>query len=748
MKEFTLAMPWFAVLLGLVVWVVTAWICWTHWKRHPRPSVAFLETLRFVLVTLLLFSLLQPEFVQQEERTELPKVVVLADHSGSMETRDVLTTTNQVMTRSAWLAQQKSANAWQTLELGHEVVYQPFSNLSTHPNSNGDLDSAARPDASAANETVSSASGTDLNRALQDAIRQHRQLKAVLLLTDGDWNVGHTPLSAATRYQDRNIPIFSAAVGQESHLPDLELSEISAASYGLLGEQITVPFTVTSYMTKEIATTAQLVVDGETVASRSIELQPMGQVRETLLWMPREVGDKRLEIRIPVQEGEVLSDNNQQEFPMQIRLETLKVLVVDSLPRWEYRFLRNALERDPGVEMHCILFHPGMGTGGGRNYLEEFPSSRDQITRYDVLFLGDVGLGEGELTADQLELVRGLVEQQGSGLVFLPGSRGRIISFQETALQELLPVVLNEAKPEGMAMTNPSQLVLTSDGVDHWLTRFAGEEQENRMLWEQLPGFYWSAPVEKSRPGSQVLAVHSSLRNAWGRAPLLVTRPFGAGQVLFMGTDNAWRWRLGVEDKYHYRFWSQVVRWMAHRRHQAQQEGMRLSYSPETPQAGDKVHLQVTVLDQAGFPVNEGPVRARMVRPNGSEEALDFQIVEGGWGVFRTSFTAEQGGPHRLNLQAEAAERDLETRIYVEAPELEKIGRPVNGSLLRELASLTGGKSVSYSGLREIVDQIQMLPEPQPATQRVRLWSHPAWGGFILTLLVVYWVGRKWFGMI
>ena len=66
-----------------------------------------------------------------------------------------------------------------------------------------------------------------------------------------------------------------------------------------------------------------------------------------------------------------------------------------------------------------------------------------------------------------------------------------------------------------------------------------------------------------------------------------------------MGTDSAWRWRRGVEDKYHYRFWSQVVRWMAHQRHLSDKEGIRVSYSPEAPNVGDTVFLQTTVLDQA-----------------------------------------------------------------------------------------------------------------------------------------------------
>ncbi len=99
-----------------------------------------------------------------------------------------------------------------------------------------------------------------------------------------------------------------------------------------------------------------------------------------------------------------------QQFRIAVRSETLKVLVVDSLPRWEYRYLRNALERDPGVESHCVLFHPSLGPGGGRNYLTAFPGTKEQLQRYDVIFLGDVGVGEGELKESDVALIRGLVE--------------------------------------------------------------------------------------------------------------------------------------------------------------------------------------------------------------------------------------------------------------------------------------------------------------------------------------------------
>ena len=91
---------------------------------------------------------------------------------------------------------------------------------------------------------------------------------------------------------------------------------------------------------------------------------------------------------------EALTDNNAQQFRIAVRSETLKVLVVDSLPRWEYRYLRNALERDPGVQVDCLLIHPDLGKpGSGRGYLGSFPKP-DELAKYHVVFLG-VGVATG-----------------------------------------------------------------------------------------------------------------------------------------------------------------------------------------------------------------------------------------------------------------------------------------------------------------------------------------------------------------
>ncbi len=751
-------------ILCAVLWLAAAWIFVLHWRASgERKVIRRLESLRFVILTLLVLTLLRPEFVQHLKRTARPEIAVLLDTSASMKTRDVVVT-NRATSRAEWLAKERTNQFWKPLEKSAKVLVEDFATSKSTPlpalsPSDGERVAAGR------ERGVPTDDGTDLNAALESVLKRQRNLKAVLLLTDGDWNLGQSPLAAATRFREQGVPIFSVAVGRETPLPDLVLENVSAPAYGLFGEQIIVPFKVRSNLPRDVKTAVSLIDTNGDEIKKEISIPALGELQESILWSPHVVGEVSLKLQLPVEKDEAIPENNAQDFRINVRVEKLKVLVVDSLPRWEYRYLRNALERDPGVEMHCILFHPGMGMGSGRNYLASFPGSKELLSRYDVIFLGDVGIGQGELSASDAELIKGLVEQQSSGLVFLPGSRGRQLTFLNPAgagLADLLPVVFDKTKPEGVALQNESNLLLSTAGKRHWLTRFDSDEGRNEELWKQLPGFYWSAAIEKSRPGSEVLAVHSELRNSWGRMPLLVTRAAGSGKVLFMGTDSAWRWRRGVEDKFHYRFWSQVVRWMAHQRHLSESEGMRLSYSPETPQVGDTIFLQASVADEMGSSTGFQPVSpethgqdgrattvsGKLISPSGRAEQFGFSAVPGGWGVFKSSFAPSEGGKYKVQVTSERDGRKLETEIAVTRPVREKQGQPVNMQILREISGITHGASASYEALNEIVKQISALPEPQPTEKRIRIWSNPWWGGSILLLLVVYWVGRKLSGLV
>ena len=134
--------------------------------------------------------------------------------------------------------------------------------------------------------------------------------------------------------------------------------------------------------------------DGDEV-SKEVKIAAMTRTNDFLIWRPKSSGDFTVTLSVPKHGDEALPDNNKLSAPISIRQEKLRVLVVESVPRWEYRYLRNALSRDPGVELSCLLFHPGLSKpgGGNKDYIKAFPTGRDELARFDVVFLGDVGVG-------------------------------------------------------------------------------------------------------------------------------------------------------------------------------------------------------------------------------------------------------------------------------------------------------------------------------------------------------------------
>jgi len=309
-------------------------------------------------------------------------------------------------------------------------------------------------------------------------------------------------------------------------------------------------------------------------------------------------------------------------------------------------------------------------------------------------------------------------------------------------------VVLDETQPGGWGSRTASHFELTELGRRSLLTKLADTQEDNIEVWEGLPGFQWYAPVLKAKAGSEVLCVHKDISNEFGRLPLLATRTFGAGKVLFMGTDGAWRWRKGVEDKYHYRFWGQVVRWMAYQRNMAKGETMRLYYSPDQPQMRQTMALNANVMEKSGEPLHNGDVTARIVAPSGKSETV--RLTSGGdeWGAFAGRFTAEEPGNHDVTLSCKQTGATLQASFFVQGVANERIGRPARPEVLEEIARVTRAKMVDPDKIETVLNSLAELPDPLPSVRRVQLWSHPFAAFGLIFLFGVFWVGRKTVGLI
>jgi len=717
--------------LALVVAPIAIVLSVVAWRRSAyRPAILGLELLRLAMIALVLFALFQPERVEIETADKLPKVAVLLDDSLSMQTRDALSggaVAGGLITRAEWLAANFDLQALRESLAGrYEVVGSVLSSAAVEDG----FDPVAQTNMA-----------EPLARLLEDP-----DLRAIVMLGDGDWNAGGSPAEVAMQSRMKNVPILTSVVGSRTALADIELLPLELPAFALVGKPLSVPYAIKSTMDRDLRFQVTLTTSDEETVTEEVLVAAQSIFEGNLNVNPSEVGTLVVTGMVPVQSGEVDEGNNQASAEIEVREESLRVLLIESVPRWEYRYLRNAMVRDPGVDVDCLLFHPGLdGVGGGPHYIDSFPS-KEQLAEYDVVFLGDVGLGPDELSLEECRLIKGLVAEQASGLILMPGLGGRQNSLFETELEPLLPVELDLAAPHGYGSEVAAQLVLTEAGRKSSLTKLAPDERLNADLWDNLPGFQWHAAALRARGGSTVLAVHSSRDDGYGRLPLLATRNFGTGKVLFMGTDGAWRWREGIEDKIHYRFWRQVVRWMAYQRKMNAGESMRLYYTPDRPGVRSLTTLYANVMDAAGAPLAGGDVSVRIESPSGHVSRLNLTADDGEWGLFRGIFRATEPGDHTVVLTCRETGDQLVSTVHFAGAALERTGKPARPEVMAELSRISRGEVLLGSDLSRLEDSLRALEDPPEVARRTRIWSHPLLGAVMILLMACFWTGRKLVG--
>ena len=723
--------PW-SITLGAAIVLVTLLLSWLGWRRAvaKKRAIGLLEVLRVLIALGIAVTLNQPEWKEEFMPDQRPTIAVLVDASKSMLTEDVLDRENVAAdprSRADAAAPFAKTELWDALRKDADMVIEPF-NSSLAP----------------ADEA------TDLNGALLKVLEEHAHLKTVVLATDGDWNTGGSPAQAGTQLRMRSVPVMAVPLGAETKLPDVQVVSFDVPTFGVEGKPLRIPFVLESSLPREQFITVEVKTSTGETLTKEVTLPAMGRVQDSVVWRPASLGDATLTLEIPRVEGERFPENNSLEAPVSIRKEELRVLIVESLPRWEYRYMRNAMERDPGVEVNTVLFHGGLNQmGQGRGYLDAFPKPED-LSKYDVVFLGDVGIQQGMLTEEQAEQLKKQVRDQASGLVFLPGFQGHqsTLAAESSPLAELYPVLLDAAQPKGWGAAAPGRFALTDSGQRSLLTRLEDSDEASARVWSTLPGFQWYAPALRAKAGSEVLATHSSESGRFGRIPLLVSKTFGAGKILFMGSDGAWRWRRGVEDKYHYRFWGQVVRWMAYQRNMAAGGNLRLFYSPDRPTTGDVLTLNANALSTTGEPLRDAVVTVQIASPSGKTSSVRLLPAgEEAYGLFTGTFVPGEPGEHKVRLICAESGAPLDASISIQGTAREKLGQPARYDVLRELVSLTRGQMLSHAEPEAVVKAISALPEAELEERRVLLWAHPLWAGVLLLLMSCFWIGRKLVGM-
>ncbi len=296
-----------------------------------------------------------------------------------------------------------------------------------------------------------------------------------------------------------------------------------------------------------------------------VKAPPDGQPQKVEIGhRPRQVGDITYILEVEPRPRELQAENNRIEKTISVRKEKLKVLFVESEPRYEYRYLKNYLEREETIDLNVVLLSSDPEySEQDRSALPTFPAAKADLFAYDVVLMGDAD--PSFLSASQMQNLVEFATEKGGGILFIAGENFDPLSYKGTPLEVLLPIELAEARNptavgNAVAAFRPE---LTAEGRSSPLFRFVDDEAASMQIWLELPELFWFLEAPRKKPAALVLAEHPTLTGSDGKLPIILYQFAGAGKTMFNAVDDTWRWRFRVGDRYFGRFWIQTIRFLA-----------------------------------------------------------------------------------------------------------------------------------------------------------------------------------------
>ena len=575
-------------------------------------------------------------------------------------------------------------------------------------------------------------------------------LGAIILASDGADNTGGIDLETITELRSRRIPVHTIGYGRERPARDVELLDVRMPARTLADARLGAQVTLQQYGYTGRKVRLSLRESGKILAARDITLAAEGlQQSETVVFNAGSAGAKSLEVSLDAQEGEENPRNNSLTRLLNVSASRPRILYIEGEPRWEFKFIRRALEEDRSVQLVTMLRTTQnkiyrQGIANPAELEQGFPSKVEELFDFDGLVIGNVEIGY--FTTAQQELIRQFVDRRVGGLLFL-GGRAALAEggYGQSSLADLLPIRLPARK--GTFQRDPASVQLTDAGQESLICRFEEDPGKNAERWKKLPHLADYQDIGSPKPGALVLAELSPGGRA--RSPLLATQQYGRGRTAVLATSGTWRWQMQqpLEDLSHEMFWTQLLRWLV-----SETPGHVSGSTPRQVLADEgRVQLTAEIRDKTYLPALDARVEARILGPLGVAANLELAPDPRTPGVYQAYWHAEKPGSYVTEFVAtrgdEEIGRDLLT-FHRENGVAENFKTGLNRNLLEKLAAQTGGSYWRPDALSRLNEEISYSEAGITVREAKELWNMPVVLLALLALRAAEWILRRRWGVV
>jgi len=722
--KFVLLSGWPVWLLLLLIAAAGAGLFWNMRQRHglltkTRSIVVWLA--QTALIALVLFMLWHPAISVARLRPQQNVVAVLVDHSRSMGIAD------DGKPRLQNAEDLLDTQLLPDLSKRFQVRMYQFGRDAVR------IDQAR---GLAANDNATRI-GDSLKHIAAEAGTM--PLGAIVLLTDGGDNTGGIDRQTIEQLRQLRVPVHTVGFGPDHFAKDIEILDVAAPARALAQSRLSARVAIRQHGYAGSKVKLMVRENDHPISEQEIVLKPDAEQSETIVFNAGAAGAHSFQIGVSPVEGEENRQNNSVVRLVNVEPKKMRILYMEGEPRWEYKFIRRAIEDDPSIDLVTILrttqnkFYR-QGTVDSHELENGFPTKAEELFKYDGLIIGSVEAND--FTPEQQGLIRDFADRRGGGVLFLAGrfalSDG---AYAKTPLAEMMPLRL---LPQKTWSRDFATATLTDAGRESVICRLEEERDKNTARWEKMPQIANYAVMGTAKPGAVVLM--NVAEAGHHPSPLLAIQNYGRGRVGVFATGGSWRWKMLQDhtDRTHSIFWSQLMRWMV-----TETPGQVVSSTAHQVLPDDThVPLRVSVRDKNYQTVSGGTVQTTIARPDGGSDVVELKPDPLEPGTYTGEYTAEKPGTYVAETTARQDKTDLGRDALTFRREdgvAENFGAAQNRDLLEKLSSDTGGNYYTPSNAKKLSGDVAVSEAGITAHDNLDLWDMP-----ILFLLVILIRGGEW----
>src|SRR6516162_5748440 len=357
-------------------------------------------------------------------------------------------------------------------------------------------------------------------------------LSGVVLITDGVDNASKQWTESLSKLEARHIPFYTVGVGSENVIRDAEIVKVSAPRSTLKESTAVVDVSYRSHGFAGRKATLYVRENGVLLKTEQVTLPADGEISETTLDLPVKNEGMRLFSFSLEAADDRIPENNTLDALVEIKNDHPQVLYIEGEPRWEFRYIRRALQDDPNIRLVTLLrssqnkFYR-QGLDKEETLAEGFPKKKEELFGYKGLIFGSIE--STFFSQEQLKMVVDFVSNRGGGFMMLGGRNSYSAGhYENSPIADILPVQL--AAGDRTPVIGPVKMVVTDYGRTHPLMKLAPDIEGNVVKsWSDLPPVNDYNRTLDAKIGGIVLARGQPVQKGGAEPILLAYQRYGRG---------------------------------------------------------------------------------------------------------------------------------------------------------------------------------------------------------------------------